>query len=89
MNNNENLLNTMGKSKAKTKAMKLGGRKQSDKKDKTIANKKFRRRTKTTIDSGREEDVPTKMREVSDTWDFSSDGLAYYDPDLPEKYMRK
>ena len=79
----------MSRSKAKTKAMKLGGRKQSDKRDKIIANKKFRRRTKTAINSGREENIPTIMREVSDTWDFCSDGLAHYDSNLPEKYMRK
>lgn len=79
----------MSRSKAKTKAMKLGGRKQSDKRDKIIANKKFRRRTKIAISSRREENIPTMMREVSDTWDFCSDGLAHYDSNLPEKYMRK
>lgn len=79
----------MSRSKAKTKAMKLGGRNQSDKRDKIIANKKFRRRTKIAINSEREENIPTMMREVSDTWDFCSDGLAHYDSNLPEKYMRK
>ena len=79
----------MSRSKSKTKAMKVGGRKQSDKRDKILANKKFRRRTKIAINSRREENIPTRMREVSDTWDFCSDGLAYYDSNLPEKYMRK
>jgi len=79
----------MSRSKSKTKAMKAGGRKQSDKRDKILANKKFRRRTKIAINSRREENIPTRMREVSDTWDFCSDGLAYYDSNLPEKYMRK
>ena len=79
----------MSRSKVKTKAMKLGGRKQSDKKDKIAANKKFRRSTRQAVQEEREDKIPKTIREVSDTWDFNSDGLAIYNKDLPEKYMRK
>ncbi len=79
----------MGKTRAKTKAIKAGGRRQSDKKDKIFANKQFRRKTKEALKSGKEEKIPKKMKEVSDTWNFNSDGLAIYCSDLPEKYMRK
>lgn len=79
----------MSRSKARTKAMKAGGRRQSDKKDKISANKKFRRRTKQMIGVGDEEKIPSGIRDVSDVWDFSSDGGATYWTDLPEKYMRK
>ena len=79
----------MGKSKAKTKAIKAGGRRQSNKKDKVSANKLFRRRTKIAIKVGNEEKIPSSTKEVSDNWNFCSDGLATYWNDLPEKYMRK
>lgn len=79
----------MGKSKAKTKAIKAGGRKQSDKKDKIRANKNFRRKAKIAINTGIEEKIPKSIKEVSDVWDFASDGLATYVPDLEKKYMRK
>ena len=48
----------------------------SDKKDRTIANKKYRRAIKTLICVG-EEHFPS-MREITSTWDFRSDGLACY-----------
>lgn len=78
----------MSRSKAKTKALKAGGRRQSDKKDKIAANKLFRRISKIILKTGNE-NIPSSIREVSDTWDFSSDGLATYWKDLPEKFMRK
>lgn len=79
----------MGKSVAKTKAMKAGGRRQSDKKDKIAANKKFRRRTKQMIGVGDEEKIPAGIKDVSDNWNFNSDGGATYWADLDKKYMRK
>ena len=79
----------MSRSKAKTKAIKAGGRRQSDKKDKVAANKKFRRRTKQMIGVGDEEKLPAGIKDVSDNWNFNSDGKAMYWPDLEEKYMRK
>jgi hypothetical protein len=45
----------------------------SNKKDKVAAHRKFRRVSKQF--PGRE---PIYMREVSDTWSFASDGLAWY-----------
>lgn len=49
----------------------------SNKKDKRIANRKFRRINKvfTKIDLKK---LKYKLREVSDTWNFASDGLASY-----------
>lgn len=79
----------MGKSKAKTKAIKRGGRRQSDKKDKTLANKSFRRKTRIAMHLGDEDKLPNDIKDVSDTWSFNSDGRAVYCPDLNEKYMRK
>ena len=78
----------MSRSKAKTKALKAGGRRQSDKKSKTAANKLFRRVSRAILKTGNE-NIPSSIREVSDTWDFSSDGLAVYWEDLPKKFMRK
>lgn len=45
----------------------------SNKKDKIAAHKKFRRLSKHSPDK-----APIYMREVSDTWSFASDGLAFY-----------
>lgn len=49
----------------------------SNKKDKRIANKKFRRFNKifSKIDPER---LKYRLREVSNVWNFSSDGLAHY-----------
>jgi len=74
----------MSRSKAKTKALKSGGRRQSDKKDKIAANKLFRRISKIILKTGNE-NIPSDIREVSDTRDF----LAVYLKNLPEKFMRK
>lgn len=79
----------MSRSRAKTKAMKAGGRRQSDKKDKVSANKKLRRKTRQMIGIGEDEEKLPNIRDVSDTWNFSSDGGATYWTDLPEKCMRK
>lgn len=50
----------------------------SNKKDKIIANRLFRRISKHRIKLGK--DPLYSIRECSDTWNFSSDGLAYYHP---------
>lgn len=48
----------------------------SNKKDKTIANRIFRRKNKYRLKKGK---PPLyHVREVSDTWNFESDGLAVY-----------
>ena len=56
--------------------IKICGR--SDKKDKRIANRKFRRKSKTKLIELDETKLPNNIREVSNTWNFRSDGLAYY-----------
>ena len=53
----------------------------SNKKDKKIANQRFRTKNKQLIKKlmkydPDEVDFYDKLREISDTWDFSSDGLA-------------
>ena len=50
----------------------------SDKKDKRIANRKFRRKSRVKLKTLDESKLPTDIKEVSNTWNFSSDGLAYY-----------
>jgi len=66
----------------------------SDKKDKRLANRAFRRFAKIRVQKAimsDEDDVniPVDMDEVSNVYSFSSDGGAYYREDLDEKFMRK
>jgi len=66
----------------------------SNKKDRSLANRKFRRKTKIDIFN-----PPISLREVSDTWNFTSDGLAHFiwrslspdpeDKDDVKRWMRK
>lgn len=75
--------------------IKYGG--DSDKKDKIAANKKFRRRSKMDAKVSlltREDHFRyITLRDVSDTWTFRSDGLAFYwdisDMDKEEKMRTK
>lgn len=78
----------MGKSFRKNPFIKTG---YSNKWDRSIANRKFRREAKEALIHGKYEDLPKSMREVSDVWTFKSDGLAFQiDPiDNNGKYMRK
>lgn len=58
----------------------------SEKEDKRIANRKFRRLVKSKA-KVLDEDMP-QIREVSNVWSFAKDGKRYYhNPD--EKDMRK
>lgn len=50
----------------------------SNKRDKTLANRIFRHRTLQNIRSGKE--PLYSLKQVSDTYNFPSDGLAYYYP---------
>ena len=66
----------------------------SDKQDKRLANRAFRRLSKIRVQKvimSDEDDVniPVDMDEVSNVYSFSSDGGAYYREDLDEKFMRK
>lgn len=60
----------------------------SNKLDRTMANRLFRKRSKQKMKNG--EEPLHSLNEVSDTWDFTTDGLAiYFGNELEEKYMRK
>lgn len=48
-----------------------------NKKDKRIANRKFRRINNLAIKHNLDK-LLYKLKECSDTWDFPTDGLAYY-----------
>lgn len=48
----------------------------SNKKDRSAANKRFRTLCKRAIQSDNE--PPVNLREVSNTYEFNSDGLAHY-----------
>ncbi len=60
--------------------LKIGG--DSDKKDKRIANRKFRRKEsleeRETLLTQEDMFQTNDIKDVSNTWSFSSDGLAYY-----------
>ena len=59
----------------------------SNKEDKRVANKRFRKISKDNMRCGK---IPLQdINECSDTWDFTTDGLTYYDKDIDKKYLRK
>lgn len=58
----------------------------SEKKSKLKANRKLRRLTRETLKK-RKEGLPL-LREISDIWNFDKDGKKY-DPEFPEKELRK
>lgn len=49
----------------------------SNKKDKRIANRKFRKANKRLLKRN-PDNLHNRLREVSEVYNFSSDGLAYY-----------
>lgn len=57
----------------------------SNKKDKVIANRLFRRISRLKLKKG--EETLNSIREVSDTWNFDSDGFAYYFPKQYYNYL--
>jgi hypothetical protein len=50
----------------------------SDKFDKKLAHRLFRRRTNTAIQQDNFDALPIKLDEVHSEWDFRSDGPKYY-----------
>lgn len=70
----------MSRSVKKHSAAKICGH--SDKRSKQIANRKFRHREHQAILMEKYGDLPNHIREVSDTFNFASDGLAYW-MDIP------
>lgn len=59
----------------------------SNKKDKRLANRLFRRLSRIFIKIGKE--PLHRLKECSNTWSFSSDGLADWNNKLDKKFMRK
>lgn len=62
-------------SRSKKKHYQFAKYSESDKKDRSLANRNFRRKSK--IQISKDEEPFVHIREVSDTWDFASDGLAH------------
>ena len=58
----------------------------SDKEDKKLANRLFRRASRNRIKSNREPFY--RLREVCDVWDFAKDGRVYYDKEAVKKYPK-
>ena len=59
----------------------------SEKEDKRIANRRYRRNTKQLIQAGH--DTLPQIRELSDVWDFAKDGRRWYGFDKYPEYLRK
>jgi hypothetical protein len=75
----------MSRSYKKHPAARIAGK--SDKKDKRLANRLFRRLSKILLKIGKE---PLHLlKECSNTWSFSSDGLARWNNNLNKKFLRK
>lgn len=75
----------MSRSRIKHSYFKIWGNGRiSNKISRKFANKKFRRISKIKM-----ENAPIKLREVSNTWDFVSDGLAMYVKDPDKEMFRK
>lgn len=61
----------------------------SNKEARSKANRKFRRLTKSGIKKFEFSALPMLLREVSNVWDFPTDGLAHYHPTESYKFLRK
>lgn len=62
----------------------------SEKQDKQLANRRFRRISKHRVKV--EIELPVSLKEVSDVWDFQKDSKIYFSPDgakLHPKLFRK
>lgn len=59
----------------------------SNKKDKILTNRLFRRVSKYNLRNNKP--MPLRLREIRDVWDFVSDGLAYWSNNLSVKSLRK
>lgn len=67
----------MARSHRKTPKTKITGTHTSNRLDRAMANRKFRRKSKVKLETSQE--PPVSLREVSDVWGFESDGLARWD----------
>ncbi len=61
-------------------------KKETEKRDKTIANKRFRRLVKVRL--AKKDDVLPLVKEVSNIWQFDKDGKHYY-AKITKQEMRK
>lgn len=61
----------------------------SEKQDKRIANRQFRRCVKQLLDVDPETDILPLEREISDIWLMDKDGKTRFDPDRHPDLMRK
>lgn len=59
---------------------------ESEKQDKRLANRAFRRRVKGALATGR---IMPDRREVHNVWTFAKDGTQRFDPDKWPEGMRK
>lgn len=79
----------MSRSRRKTPSMGIaGGRRGSEKRDKTVAAKLVRAAVKQGLKAGRD-DLPRHPREVLNPWSMAKDGKARFDPKKYPKSMRK
>lgn len=60
---------------------------ESEKEDKQITHRIFRRRSKRAIQ--KESEPPESFNEVRSTWDFAKDGKQYFDEEKHPELMRK
>lgn len=75
----------MGKSIAKHPFLKIAGK--SDKKSRTVANKRLRCKVRLLLRKGL--DFFPLLRELSDLWNFNSDGGSRYYRNLDKKWRRR
>lgn len=60
----------------------------SEKYEKRIINRKFRKKTKDMIQKGNYEKLPFNLNQIEDVWSMSKDGKYYWN-EAPLYYMRK
>ena len=60
----------------------------SEKKDKQLAHRAFRRLSNTLISKEEYEKLPVKLAEIVDVWSMTKDGKSYW-TNAPEYYFRK
>lgn len=77
----------MSNTRIKHPVMKITGHRVSDKQDRSKANRSLRRKVRMIIKKGLEH-FPL-LREISDMWNFRSDGGSLYQADLDDKFKRK
>lgn len=70
----------MSRSKRKTPIIAIAG--VSEKKDKQLANRKFRKLAKNKISVQEYEDLPEDLKDVSNVWTFNKDGKIYMKKDV-------